>query len=67
MANAIKSSDIPAHQAKKEKAQKRKKSKKQRDEVAVSFADKTFAELKNKDKDDLLKAIALELGLIAPD
>jgi hypothetical protein len=43
----------------------KKQEKRQRFEQAAQFRDKTFEELKPKDKTELLKLLALQAGLIA--
>jgi hypothetical protein len=55
------------HQNKVAKAKKKKKSKGQAKTVDVTLTDKDFGSLTGGEKDDLLKIIALELNLIAPD
>ena len=67
MANAIKAKDLPHHQARVAVAQNKGKRGKQGKQVAEPLESKTFDQLTGADKDNLLKAIALKLDLIAPD
>jgi len=67
MATAVRTADIPGHVARVEGQSSRRKAKRQAKDFGASLSGKTFSELTGVEKDDLLKAIALELGLISPD
>jgi len=67
MANAIKSGNLAHHQARKSKAQKKGKQKGQAKTLCVNLGAKKFSELNGNEKDDLLRAIALELGMVLPE
>ena len=67
MAKAIKTKDLSAHQARLAVETAKKRGKGQAKALCDSWQGKTFSELTGQEKDDLLKAIALELGMIAPD
>jgi hypothetical protein len=61
------STAIPEHQARLAANQVRDSSRRQAGTIRGTLASKRFGQLSVPQKDDLLKAIALELGLIAPD
>lgn len=63
----VKTSDIPAHAAKKAEAAKKAQQLAQYQAAVQNLSGKTFGELLPTEKDDLLKAVGLRLGLIAPD
>lgn len=66
MANAILSGDQPQYIAAKAAARKKARRIKQM-ENATDFSSTKFDDLKTKDKDDLLKVLFLQNGLIAAD
>jgi hypothetical protein len=67
MAAAIKTKDLPKHQAKLEIIVARKRAKNQSEAIRDAWSTKRFVDLNGQEKEELLKAIALELGMIAPD
>jgi hypothetical protein len=69
MALAVKTKDLVFHQERLAEIAAKKQAKKQAKTLCDSWQwrQKLFSDLTNKEKDDLLKAIALELGMIAPD
>jgi hypothetical protein len=64
---ATKSSDLTEHTKKRRADRKRKKNLREARKMRKNLAKKTFASLTESEKDDLLKAIAMRLDLIAPD
>jgi hypothetical protein len=67
MSDAIKTNDIAGHAASKAVAKSNNKRRKQAKSAKTGFVGKTFGDLNESEKDDLLKAVALELGLVEPD
>lgn len=67
MANAVKTKDLAKHAKMVGEVKTKRKQKDQGKGLVTPLSEKTFSQLTGKQKDDLLKACALELGLIAPD
>lgn len=57
---ALKIKDEPKHKARLAKSMKKKR-------IVRKFKDKTFAQLTDSDKDELLKALAIGFGFIKED
>jgi hypothetical protein len=61
MSRTVKLKEQPAEVARQESLAARRERRAKRDE----FKDKTFADLTNKQKDDLLKQLAIAAGIIS--
>lgn len=63
----IKAKDLPSHQAYLDLIRGERRGKKQAAILRDGWQQKKFSDLTGGEKDELLKAVALELGMIAPD
>ena len=63
--NAIKAKDLPLHAQRRAKAKTKNRRGKQAKDIDLSKS--TFGQLTKAQKDDLLKQVALRMGLISPD
>jgi len=67
MADAVKTKDIPGHQAILALEAAKKQRVGQKGVIEASLAGKKFGDLTAQEKDELLKALALRFSLIDPD